>query len=107
MLGGNGFGGGFMGGNKAARVADQVDAEAKAGQLALQNAAQVAAQFDFVESQLQQFAQIIGQADPMAAMQFQNLQQQINNIQGQVVNGIKAAETHFRAIDGLTDKIQG
>lgn len=103
MLGGNGFG--MF--NKAGRVADQVDAEAKAGILALQNAKATAQQFDFVETQLQQFAQLLSQQDPMTAMQFQNLQQQINNIQQQIVNGVNAGEQHFRNIDGLTDKIQG
>lgn len=101
MIGGFGFG------NKAARVGDQIDAETKAGILAVNNAKAVAQQFDFVETQLKQFAQLIGQSgDQMAAMQFQNLEQQINNIQLQLVNGLNACEQHFRNIDAQTDKIQ-
>jgi hypothetical protein len=100
MLGGFGFG------LKSARVADQIDAEVKAGKSIVQNTNMVAQQFDFVESQLQQFAQLITQADPMAAMQFQNLQAQINNIQSQIVNGLRQIDQSFTNIDGLTDKIQ-
>lgn len=106
MLGNTG-GFGFGMGNKAGRVADQVDAEAKAGILAITNAVTTATQFDFVETQLQQFAQMVGQQDPMAGMQFQNMQQQINNIQQQIVNALKQAEQSFRNIDSITDKIQG
>lgn len=104
MFGNSGLGFGM--GMKSARVADQIDAEAKAGINVLQNTKMVADQFDFVESQLQQFAQLIGQTDPMSAMQFQNLQAQINNIQGQIKNGIVQAEQSFRNIDSITDKIQ-
>lgn len=100
------LGTGFGFGMKSARVGDQIDAEAKAGVLAITNAKAVAQQFDFVENTLQQFAQMIGQSDPMVAMQFQNMQQQINNIQLQIVNGLNAAEQHFRTIDSITDKIQ-
>lgn len=100
MIGGFGFG------MKSARVGDQIDAEAKSGKMILSNALLVAQQFDFVESQLQQFVQLIGQADPNSAMQFQTMQQQINNIQSQLVNAIRQAEQSFTNIDSLTDKIQ-
>lgn len=97
---------GFGLNNKAGRVADQVDSEAKAGLLAITNVKTVAQQFDFVEATLQQIAQMAGQDNPMLAMQFQQMQQQINNIQTQIVNGLNSAEQSFRTIDSLTDKIQ-
>ncbi|PGO60704.1 hypothetical protein [Priestia megaterium] len=100
------MGGGIFN-HKSARVADQVDAEAKAGLLAMQNVRTTAQQFDFVETQLAQFAQLFSQQDQMVAMQFQNLQSQVNNIQQQILNGVTAGENHFRAIDATTDKIQG
>lgn len=102
MLNGMGFGMGM----KSARVGDQIDAEVTALRGVATNTKMTAQQFDFVESQLQQFAQIIGQADPMAAMQFQNLQAQINNIQGQIVNGLTQIEQGLTKIDTITDKIQ-
>lgn len=102
MLGGFGIGTGM----RAARTGDQIDAEVVAGKTVLANTKMTAQQLDFIETQLQQFAQMLGQTDPMAAMQFQNLVQQINNIQGQIVNGISQAEQSFVKIDSLTDKIQ-
>src|SRR5574342_702055 len=99
MLGGNMFGMGM----KSARVGDQIDAEVVGAKTVVASTKMVAQQFDFVESQLQQFAQMIGQADPMAAMQFQNLQQQINNIQSQIVNNLTQVEQSLVKIDGLTD----
>ena len=98
---------GFMNMNtKSQRVADQIDAQVISLKNLSQNVKTTAQQFDFVESQLQQFAQIIGQHDPMASMQFQNMQQQINNIQTQVVNGLQQIEQGLQQIDSLTDKIQ-
>lgn len=97
---------GFGIGMKSARVGDQIDAEVKGGKTVVNNVKMVAQQFDFVESQLQQFAQLIGQADPMAAMQFQNLQAQINNIQGQIMNGLTQVDQTLTNIDALTDRIQ-
>ena len=102
MLGGNMFGMGM----KSARVGHQIDAEVVAGKTLLANTKMTAQQLDFIETQLQQFAQMLGQQDPMASMQFNNLVQQINNIQGQIVNGITQAESSFVKIDSLTDKIQ-
>ncbi|HEF5065801.1 hypothetical protein [Bacillus paramobilis] len=102
MLSGLGFGTGM----RAARTGDQIDAEVVAGKTVLANTKMTAQQLDFIETQLQQFAQMLGQSDPMAAMQFQNLVQQINNIQGQIVNGISQAEQSLLKIDSLTDKIQ-
>lgn len=102
MLGGSMFGMGM----KSARVGDQIDAEVVAGKTLLANTKMTAQQLDFIETQLQQFAQMLGQQDPMASMQFNNLVQQINNIQGQIVNGITQAENSFVKIDSLTDKIQ-
>lgn len=102
MLGGNMFGMGM----KSARVGDQIDAEVVAGKTLLANTKMTAQQLDFIETQLGQFANMLGQTDPMASMQFQNLVQQINNIQGQIVNGISQAESSFVKIDALTDKIQ-
>lgn len=105
-IGGNNMLGSFGIGMKSARVGDQIDAEVVAGKTVLANTKMTAQQFDFIETQLQQFAQMLGQADPMAAMQFQNLQQQINNIQAQIINGITQAEQSFQKIDTLTDRIQ-
>lgn len=99
---GNGFGFGM----KSARVGDQIDAEVTALKGVTSNGKLVAQQFDFVETQLQQFAQLIGQQDPMVAMQFQNMQQQINNIQSQLVSALTQVEQGLVKIDGLTDKIQ-
>lgn len=93
-------------GMKSARVADQIDAEVKGGKTVIQNTLMVAQQFDFVETQLQQIAQIVAQADPMASMQFQNLQQPINNIQAQIVNGLRQLDQTLTNVDSLTDKIQ-
>jgi hypothetical protein len=101
-----GLGGGLLGGMKSARVGDQIDAEAKSGKMILSNALLVAQQFDFVESQLAQFAQILSQQDPSSAMQFQNMQQQINNIQSQMVNAINQGVQTFTNIDTLTNSIQ-
>ena len=98
--------GNLTGGMKAARTGDQIDAEAKAGLAIVTNTRTVTQQFDFVEAQLEQFATIISQADPMAAMNFQNLKAQINNIQTQVNNGLNQVENSLRTIDSLTDKIQ-
>lgn len=91
---------------KAARVGDQIDAEAKSGINVLQNAILVSQQFDFVEQQLTQFAQMLQGSDPMAGMQFTQMQQQINNIQSQLVNAVKTAQASFQTIDSLTNKIQ-
>jgi conjugal transfer/entry exclusion protein len=93
-------------GMKSARVGDQIDAEVTAAKALVQNCMLTAQQFDFVESQLQQFAQLISQADPSAAMQFQNMQQQINNIQAQIVSVLQQVHQSLTKIDGLTDKIQ-
>lgn len=101
-----GSGLGFGAGMKSARVADQIDAEVKAGINVLTNTQMVADQLDFIETQLNQFAQLIGQAEPTVAMQFQNLVAQVNNVQGQVKNGIVQGIQSFRTIDSLTDKIQ-
>jgi hypothetical protein len=100
MLGGFGFG------MKSARVGDQIDAEVKGLKSVVASTNMVAQQFDFVESQLQQIAQMVGSADPVAAMQFQNLQAQINNIQAQIVNNLRQIEQGLTNIDSLTDKIQ-
>lgn len=97
---------GFGMGLKSARVGDQIDAEVTALKGVAQNTKVTAQQFDFVESSLQQLAQLAGQADPMLAMQFQQLQSQINNIQTQVVNGLTQVEQGLTKIDTLTDKIQ-
>lgn len=98
---------GFMGsGMKSARVGDQIDAEVKGARAIVSSTKMVTQQFDFVETQLQQFAQMIGQSDPMAGMQFQNLQQQINNIQGQIVGGLNQIDTALATIDSHTNAIQ-
>lgn len=99
---GNGFGFGM----KSARVGDQIDAEVTGLKGIVNNGKLTAQQFDFVETQLQQFAQLIGQQDPMVAMQFQNMQQQINNIQSQLVGALTQVEQGLVKIDALTDKIQ-
>ena len=93
-------------GMKSARVGDQIDAEVKGAKAIVLSTKMVAQQFDFVESQLQQFSQLIGNQDPMAAMQFQNLQQQINNIQSQIVNGLNQIDTSLATIDSHTNAIQ-
>jgi phosphoenolpyruvate carboxylase len=99
--------GGSLFNHKSARVADQVDAEAKAGLLAMQNLRSTVQQFKFVETQLGQFTQMFSQQEPTIAMQFQNMQSQIANITQQLENGVTAGENHFRAVDSITDKIQG
>jgi len=96
----------FNFGMKSARVADQIDAEVKAGVALLQNAEIVQKQFDFVEQTLQQFASIIQSQDPSAAMQFTNMQQQIDNTQSQVKASLQQIAQIFKNIDALTDKIQ-
>jgi hypothetical protein len=93
-------------GMKSARVGDQIDAEVKALKGIASNTKLTLQQFDFVESQLQQLAQLSGQSDPMLSMQFQQLQSQINNIQSQGVNGLTQIEQGLTGIDQLTDKIQ-
>lgn len=91
-----GTGLGFGSSLKSARVADQIDAEVNAGKAILTGVKITAQQFDFVESQLSQFAQLIGQADPQSAMQFQSLQQQINNIQLQITTGLTQVEASLQ-----------
>lgn len=98
---GNGFGFGM----KSARVGDQIDAEVTGLKGIVTNGKLVAQQFDFVETQLQQFSQLV-QGEPMMAMQFQQMQQQINNIQSQLVNALTQVEQGLVKIDALTDKIQ-
>jgi hypothetical protein len=98
----NGFGFGM----KAARVGDQIDAETRAVKATVENTLMVAQQFDFVETQLQQFAQLLQADAPHLAMQFQNLQSQINNIQGQIANNLRQVVQALTNIDALTDKIQ-
>ncbi|MFX5501851.1 hypothetical protein ACM5ME_17765 [Bacillus subtilis] len=93
-------------GMKSARVGDQIDAEVTALKSVASNTKLTLQQFDFVESQLQQLAQLAGNTDPMLAMQFQQLQQQINNIQAQGASGLTQIEQGLTKIDGLTDKIQ-
>jgi hypothetical protein len=105
MIGG--FGSLMGSGIKAARTGDQIDAEVKGALSIATNTKMTLQQFDFVETQLTQFAQILQQEAPQLAMQFQNLTQQINNIQGQSVQGITQIEQSLRNIDSLTDKIQG
>jgi Fic family protein len=101
------FGTVFGQGMKSARIADQIDAQVTSGKSLVQNAKITAQQFDLVENTLQQVASLIASSgDTMAAMQFENLQQQINNIQAQLVNSLNQIETVFVNIDGLTDKIQ-
>lgn len=97
---------GFGFNSKSARVADQIDAEVKAGKSLLQNANMVAQQFDFYEQQLAQFAQMLQAHDPSASMQFQLLQQQINNTQTQIVQSLQQVNQLLNNIDSLTDKIQ-
>jgi hypothetical protein len=98
--------GGFGLGMKSARVGDQIDAEVKGAKAIVSNTKMTAQQLDFIETQLNQFAQLVGQADPMSAMQFQNLVQQINNIQGQIVNGLVQIDNSLTTIDSHTNAIQ-
>lgn len=98
--------GGFGLGMKSARVGDQIDAEVKGAKAIVSNTKMTAQQLDFIETQLNQFAQLVGQADPMAAMQFQNMVQQINNIQGQIVNGLNQVDQSLSTIDSHTNAIQ-
>jgi Na+/phosphate symporter len=91
---------------KSARVADQIDAEVKAGVSLLQNAEIVSKQFDFIEQQLQQFASLIQSHDPHSAMQFTNMQQNIDNVQAQIRQSLAQIGQIFKNIDALTDKIQ-
>jgi uncharacterized protein YukE len=93
-------------GMKSARVADQIDAEVVASKSLVQNAVTIAQQFDFYEQQLSQFASMLQNADPASAMQFQMLQQQINNTQSQIVQALKQIHDALGRIDALTDKIQ-
>lgn len=93
-------------GMKSARVGDQIDAEVKGGKSVIANAKMVAQQFDFVETQLTQFSQMLQQQDPMVAMQFQNMTQQINNIQAQLVGSLTQVDQTLTSIDQLTDRIQ-
>lgn len=102
------LGGGSLlgGGLKAARTGDQIDAVVTGAKAVANNTKMTLQQFDFVETQLQQFAQALQQDAPQLAMSFANLVQQINNIQGQATNGIAQIEQALVQIDSLTDKIQ-
>lgn len=99
----NGFG---LGNMRSARVADQVDAEIAGARNIINSTKMVAGQFDFLESQLQQLAQLIGQAEPSLAMQMQSMQASINNIQQQILGGLTQVEQSLTKMDSLTDKIQ-
>jgi uncharacterized protein YukE len=93
-------------GMKSARVADQIDAQVESSKALVENAVTIAQQFDFYEQQLSQFASMLQSADPASAMQFQMLQQQINNTQSQIVQALKQIHDALGRIDALTDKIQ-
>jgi Na+/phosphate symporter len=100
MLSGFGFG------MKSARVADQIDAEVRSAKNIVQNTKMTLGQFDFVESTLAQLTQMAQGSDPALAMQFHNLQSQIDNIQKQVVQSFSQIEQALTNIDSLTDRIQ-
>ncbi|MEC0276829.1 hypothetical protein [Peribacillus frigoritolerans] len=102
-----GIGGVLGSGMKAARVGDQIDAEVKGALSIASNTIMTLDQFDFVETQLAQFGQLLQQENPLLAQQFQNLVNQINNIQGQAKNGISQIQTSLRTIDSHTNVIQG
>lgn len=97
----------FLGsGMKAARTGDQIDSIVMGLKGVVTNTKMTAQQFDFIETQLQQFAQGLQAEAPHLASTFANLTAQINNIQGQVVTGLNQLETGLVQIDSLTDKIQ-
>jgi hypothetical protein len=97
----------LFGGMKAARTGDQIDAQVQGARQLVANAKMTAQQFDFIETQLQQLAQLVGDTDQMAVMQFQNMKQQMNNIQAQIINSLSGVDEALAHIDKLTDNIQG
>lgn len=100
---GNMFGNGF----RAEKVANLVDSEAKTGLNSLENGLGALRQFDIVEQQLQQMAQMAqAEGNLLMAGQFQSLQMLIDGIQNQVRTTFTQAQQSFRTIDQHTDRIQ-
>jgi hypothetical protein len=97
-------------GMKAARVGDQIDAKVIALRGLLNQATMAANNFDNIELQMQNMAQLLGQStDPtiqMLAMQFQMLQQNIDSTQKQIQSAISQMSPELQEIDNLTNKIQ-
>lgn len=104
----NGFGIGT--GMKAARTGDQIDAQVVAARGLLTQATMAAAQFDGIEMQMQNIAQMLQQSqDPqlaMLAMNFQMIQQQVDNTQKQIQSSLTQLAPILQEIDNLTNKIQ-
>lgn len=97
-------------GMKAARTGDQIDAQVTAARGLLSQAQMAANQFDGIELQMNQIAQMLQSTqDPqfaMLAMQFSSMQTQIDNAQKQVVNSLAQLAPILQEIDNLTNKIQ-
>lgn len=97
-------------GMKAARTGDQIDAQVTAARGLLNQAAMAANSFDNVEMQMNQIAQMLAQtSDPsmqMLAMQFQMLQQNIDQNQKQIQSALQQMAPILSEIDSLTNKIQ-
>lgn len=99
-----------LAGHKAARTGDQIDAQVTAARGLLTQATMAAGQFDTIEVQMQQMSQMLQQSqDPglaMVAMQFNMLQQQIDNTQKQIQVSLQQLAPILQEIDNLTNKIQ-
>jgi gas vesicle protein len=97
-------------GLKAARTGDQIDAQVTAARGLLNQAMMSAKNFDSVEMQMNQIAQMLSQTtDPtmqMLSMQFQMLQQNIDQNQNQINSALQQLLPILNEIDGLTNKIQ-
>lgn len=97
-------------GMKAARTGDQIDAQVTAARGLLSQAMMAAKNFDNVEMQMNQIAQMLAQTtDPsmqMLAMQFQMLQQNIDQNQNQINASLQQLVPILSEIDSLTNKIQ-
>jgi len=101
---------GFNTGMKAARTGDQIDAQVTAARGLVNQAMMAANNFDGIEVQMQQIAQMLSQTqDPsmaMLAMQFQMLQTNIDATQKQVQASLQQLAPILQEIDNLTNKIQ-
>ncbi|MEH7210070.1 hypothetical protein V7094_28325 [Priestia megaterium] len=102
-----GLGSMFSTGLKAEKVANLVDSEAKTGLNSLENGLGALRQFDIVEQQLQQMAQMAqAEGNIVLAGQFQSISMLIDSIQNQVKMTFTQAQQSFRLIDQHTDKVQ-
>jgi prefoldin subunit 5 len=95
-----------LGFGKGAKVSNQIDAEVKGAKVILQNAIQTTkSEFDLVEEQLQQLANLAN-GDQVTMMFLNNIKNQINASQGKILQNLTAVDSSLTKIDQYTDAFQ-